>query len=243
MSKFQCFHCGFCCTNKNLQAGITLGDVHRLVELTKIPMEKLVKDRVIGIIATGDPDKDIFDIDLGLIYPCKFRKDDRCTIYPSRPLNCQMFPAGFLAEIKSSEVEKFLDNNFKCRHSLVECKKDTINNVLLAKYKHEIGKIILEESEATERFMEENGFARQIDISKHKDFALLKKNLSRSKKEASCQKLFFAESIINKDMDKKMKSKGTTNEDSHLKEKLGKALRKYLSQKRFRTREGIPYLE
>jgi Fe-S-cluster containining protein len=229
MSKFQCFHCGYCCTNKNLQAGITLGDVQRIVFLTKLYPEKLVKDGVIGLIATGNPDKGIFDTDLGLVYPCKFRKNEQCTIYPSRPLNCQMFPAGFFAEIKSDEVEKFIDNNFKCRHSLVECKKDTINNVLLMKYKHEVGNIILEESETTEHFMKENGFARAIDISRHKDFELLKKNLSKSKKEASCQKLFFAESMI--------------NEDFHLKERLAKALKQWLSQERFRTREGIPYLE
>lgn len=229
MPKFQCLHCGFCCTNKNLQAGITLGDVERIVALTKIPVEQLVRDGVIGLIATGDPEGNIFETDLGLIYPCKFRKDDRCTIYPSRPLNCQMFPAGFLADIKSDDVEKFLDDNFQCRHSLKECKKNVINDVLLRKYKLEAGNIILEESEPTERFMEENGLAKSVDISKHKDFGLLHKSLSKNKKEASCQKLFFAEQMI--------------NEDAHLKERLGVALKKTLSHKRFRTREGIPYLE
>ena len=90
---FRCLHCGGCCENNATHINLTLGDISRFSEITCKSTEDLFREGSIGLMpfqTTEDPD--IFEIELGLKIPCRFRKGKRCMIYGARPLNCRLFP-------------------------------------------------------------------------------------------------------------------------------------------------------
>ena len=219
--RFTCLHCGHCCTNKSVQASITLGDVKRLSEKTGMNASELVMKGMIGIIPSGDPSTNIFETDLGLIYACSFRKNSRCAVYDSRPLNCRLFPVALLTEIPFSEVKDYLDEDFKCREAIVE---DRQNLPIMKIYKRALGDLLLKESEATELFLKKHDLFHMINIADHPLFSHL--DLEVDDKEIACRKIRFCESIL----------------DPLLNERLAGVIDEAIASLTAISSEGMPYL-
>jgi len=144
----KCNHCGLCCKDPVTQINLTVGDIWRIADFLKVNIEELFKDKI-GLNPFREPEiENIYDIDLGLNLPCKFRKNNRCIIYPVRPLNCRLFPQWILAEAPDEKIKQLLKEH--------KCEYDLKNKEKYRKYKQEIAKILFQEAEFYELFKKIN---------------------------------------------------------------------------------------
>lgn len=135
----KCNHCGLCCRDPLTQINLTIGDIWRIADFLKVNIEELFKEKV-GLNPFREPEfENIYDIDLGLNLPCKFRVNQRCSIYPARPLNCRLFPQWVLAITPNEKIKDILKEH-KCEYH--PNKKEEYK-----KYRNELSKILFEESE------------------------------------------------------------------------------------------------
>ena len=144
MVGFECKNCGMCCSGyKGIQVNLTIGDIYRICELLLISV-----DEFFGKYAGLKPFKDprhpkTFDMDIGLNMPCKFRKDNKCSIYPARPLNCRIFPYWLLVRAPENKLKELLKG--KCEYKL-----DKKSLKKYAKYQEILGELIIKESKMYE---------------------------------------------------------------------------------------------
>jgi len=160
--KFTCTHSGECCTNPSTQIGLTLGDIQRICKHTGKTTKGLFSDQI-GLQPFGDASENI-DVELGLHIPCRFRKDNRCTIYSARPLNCRLFPYWILADAPKEKMKEVLEPGCGCCKGFVMDEKD---RPMYKAYKEALAKIFLQEMEKTDAAMLE--FNQQITISRDPD--------------------------------------------------------------------------
>ena len=147
---FECNHCGECCDNPAIQINISIADIIRIAKFLNLDIKDIMPK--FGIKAFPDPkNKNKFDYDIGLNKPCKFRKHNRCSIYPARPLNCRIFPYFILAKIKKENIRTVIDCSHKCSFDYNEEDRQKYRD-----YTEFIGNLILEEAKITEQFLEQN---------------------------------------------------------------------------------------
>jgi hypothetical protein len=113
---FQCFHCGQCCENVSTQINVNVGDVLRLSQFLKKPVEELIPE-YISMNPFGSPDSESYELDLGLNIPCKFRKSYKCSVYEARPLNCRLFPMWIIASVPSEQLQEVIALENQCRNN------------------------------------------------------------------------------------------------------------------------------
>jgi len=85
--KFKCQQCGNCCRQLSIYIGYD--DIMRWVEQDR---QDILKETV---FCKGAPSGDGFYFEHTVTAPkqaCKFLKDNRCTIYETRPMVCKDFP-------------------------------------------------------------------------------------------------------------------------------------------------------
>ena len=129
----KCNYCGDPLTQINL----TVGDIWRIADFLKADVSELFKDKI-GLNPFREPKfENIYDIDLGLNLPCKFRVNEKCSIYPARPLNCRLFPKWIIAEFPEDKVKEILKDH----------KYDLSKKKEYKKYVDTVGKILMEEAE------------------------------------------------------------------------------------------------
>jgi Fe-S-cluster containining protein len=168
----ECQHCGMCCgEDKRININLTVGDIWRICSHLKISVDEFFKEYA-GLKKFGDSrTPGIFDVDMGLDIPCKFRKNERCSIYAARPLNCRIFPYWVLVLVPEERLKEVLKNN-KCEYDL--SKKEAYG-----KYQSAIAKILLEESKWFE-----------LDKKAKKDEKIKDKAPAGEIKETIAKKLF-----------------------------------------------------
>jgi len=219
--KFQCKHCGLCCSDVTAPVNLTLGDIHRLTSFLQTGFNKLFWDSI-AIIPFANPDKLLlYDLELGLNMPCRFRINKKCSVYKARPLNCRLFPYWLLANPEKDGYKKFIDISHK---GIIGYKEDSVNKKKYKEYKGIIGKIILDESSITDEFFSKNELKiiiklpdssikhsnpRQMEIekvklckqlmnkSRYKDLPFLLKNRLNNNKFTSIEELEEIEKILN----------------------------------------------
>ena len=152
---FECHHCGACCHNISTQINLSIADIYRIQKYLKQELEEMMPN--LGIVPFLSDDN-TFDYELGLNKPCQFRKDNRCTIYPARPLNCRMFPYFVL----NTDI---IDPDFGCLKNERNYTEEEQNQY--KKYVRFIGNLILKEAEMTETFYLENNLKqnKKIDLN------------------------------------------------------------------------------
>jgi len=108
--KFKCMKCGNCCSDENILITVTHKDLQRLVKHLKCALNDLIK--FIGFYYGEDLSREKMvtpafltvrgSAFLALIKKengeCIFLKNNRCSIYPARPLVCRSFPFVFSVE-------------------------------------------------------------------------------------------------------------------------------------------------
>ena len=133
----ECQHCGMCCEDSRIRINLTAGDVWRICSFLKISIDEFF-EKYAGLKKFLDPrHPETFDVDLGLNIPCKFRKDERCSIYKARPVNCRIFPYWVLVTAPENKLKEIL--KYRCKYDLNKKK-------IYKRYQDAIAKILLEES-------------------------------------------------------------------------------------------------
>src|SRR3989338_929103 len=165
--RFQCTNAGECCTNPSTQIAVTLGDIMRIKQFTKLPIEKIIPHYV-AVNPFGDPEKpQTFDLELGLNIPCRFREGNRCTIYKARPLNCRLFPYWILAHAPQEKIKEIGEPGCKC---LSHFEMDEADRPVYKSYADALGKIMEQESAKTDSFMQVRGLSASISLYQEIDF-------------------------------------------------------------------------
>jgi uncharacterized protein len=98
----DCTQCGYCCTC--LRPILSESDIDLLIKELKISREKFKKDFVMT-----DEEGDMLFKHL----PCAFLKDKKCSVYSSRPEDCQSYPHLYKNEF-TSRLYGVLENYAIC---------------------------------------------------------------------------------------------------------------------------------
>lgn len=149
---FKCLHSGKCCSFVYVQINLSIGDVLRLSDFLKKTIADLFKEEIIGFMPFFDTE-DAYDVELGLIKPCKLHVNNRCSVYHARPLNCRIFPYFIIANFNN--LSNIFNSDYQCVHRI------KLNEELREKYKiysKKIGNIVLEEAEMTKKLFDQMGF-------------------------------------------------------------------------------------
>ncbi|MAG08533.1 hypothetical protein CMO89_03600 [Candidatus Woesearchaeota archaeon] len=160
--KFQCKHCGLCCSDVTAPVNLTLGDIQRITAFLQTGFDKLFWGHI-AIIPFANPDKPLlYDLDLGLNMPCRFRINGKCSIYKARPLNCRLFPYWILSNPQKEGYKAYIDSSRRC---IAGYKEDPLNKQKYRKYKDVIGKLILDESSITDEILAKNRLKNSIKLA------------------------------------------------------------------------------
>jgi Fe-S-cluster containining protein len=157
---FVCDHCGRCCTDKVSQIALTVGDLVRISEHLNISISSLFEEYVSFNPFRGE-DSSVYDYEIGLNIPCKFRQKDKCIIYKSRDLNSRLFPFWLI-----NAPDEFIDDDFGCLKQLKELKHKEV----YIEYKEKIAKILLNESDFTDKIINQIGARKQIDLKDNEEY-------------------------------------------------------------------------
>ena len=173
--KFKCLHSGKCCEKVYTQISLTIGDLIRMAHFLNWSVEKLFQQNIVGINPFG-VSENVFEYELGLTIPCKFRINKRCKIYEARPLNCRLFPFWIIAEVPQEKIKDFIDQSYECVHS-VKLSKDTRKRY--KKYKDKVVEILNREGDTTDEILEKHKLKHTVDISKQEGFEKVLEEIKR----------------------------------------------------------------
>ena len=191
---FKCKHCGQCCIDECTQINLSIGDIVRILDFTKLTVAELLQK--IGIKPFGDPEKpNHFEYELGLNIPCEFRQDGKCAIYAARPLNCRMFPYVFMGNVESKKLKEAIDPSHKCVSEGVDISE--AEKKRYHEYSRFIGNLILEEARLTDEFYGKNKL-RQSNIVPEYLFPAEDPNDPIHAKEITRSKIRLAMSMMKK---------------------------------------------
>lgn len=86
---FICQQCGRCC--KEIGTCWNDRDIGDAIEYLKISVEDFI-NTYLGHVTKEDDDKLTYRIDESKRIPCGLLKDNKCSIYPARPMGCRLYP-------------------------------------------------------------------------------------------------------------------------------------------------------
>jgi Fe-S-cluster containining protein len=206
-TSFKCKNCGKCCSAFYAQINLTIGDLIRISNFLEKPISYILKN-FISINPFGDPANPTkFSYEFGINMPCLFRKNERCAIYKTRPLNCRLFPYWILVQKFVFNQNKIIDKSYKCMNNL-ELKKDKIKKY--SDYSKIVGDILIQEASLTDNILYKLNIEHSIDLSKNKDYQKLvtkykDKRTNDNLKQLETEKIRLAKRIFGKLKDSDIK--------------------------------------
>lgn len=105
--------CVRCCTDVGAPLELVIGDIERIARALGLTSEAFFK-RYAGILWSSIPGTRTFIPSIGLPFPCRFLKDDKCTIYEIRPLHCRLFPERLYIDPSPEVFEPFHRAGYNC---------------------------------------------------------------------------------------------------------------------------------
>lgn len=204
---FKCRNCGKCCNAFYAQINITIGDLIRISGFLEKPISYILRN-FIGINPFGDPEKPTkFSYELGINMPCLLRKNERCSVYEARPLNCRLFPYWILVQDFVFNKKEIVDKSYGCMNNL-KLKKDKIKKY--SDYSKVIGDILVQEASLTDNILYKLNIKHSIDLSKNKDYQKLiakykNKKTNNNLKQLETEKIRLTKKIFGKLKDSDVK--------------------------------------
>jgi len=190
-ASFKCRNCGKCCSAFYAQINLTIGDLIRISGLLEKPINYILRNFV-GINPFGDPENPTkFSYELGINMPCLLRKNEKCSAYEARPLNCRLFPYWILVQDFVFNKKEMIDASYKCMNNL-ELKRGKIKKY--SDYSKVVGDILVQEASLTDNILYKLKIKHSIDLSKNKDYQKLI-NKYKNKKTGSALKQLETEKI------------------------------------------------
>ncbi len=206
-TSFKCMNCGKCCSAFYSQINVTVGDLIRISGFLEKPISYILKNFV-GINPFGDPENPTkFSYEPGINMPCLLRKNERCSIYEARPLNCRLFPYWILVQTFVFNQNKMIDKSYKCMNNL-KLKKDEIKKY--SDYSKIVGDILIQEASLTDNILYKLNIKHSIDLSKNKDYQEIvakykNKKTNNTLKQLETEKIRLAKKIFGKLKDSDIK--------------------------------------
>jgi len=206
-ARFKCMNCGKCCSAFYSQINVTVGDLIRISGFLEKPISYILKNFV-GINPFGDPENPTkFSYEPGINMPCLLRKNERCSIYEARPLNCRLFPYWILVQTFVFNQNKMIDKSYKCMNNL-KLKKDEIKKY--SDYSKIVGDILIQEASLTDNILYKLNIKHSIDLSKNKDYQEIvakykNKKTNNTLKQLETEKIRLAKKIFGKLKDSDIK--------------------------------------
>lgn len=201
-TEFQCLHSGKCCEKVYTQIALTIGDAMRIAKFLNKPVKQFFNENIVGFKPFA-VSENIFEYELGLTIPCKFRVNKRCRIYDTRPLNCRLFPYWILSEVSDDKIKDVIDDTYECVHS-VNFNPESKERYKL--YKDKIVEFLNKEAEVTENILKKHELSFSVDLSNQKGFEKIKEKIKQlekeyagveSQKKVDELKIQFAISLVN----------------------------------------------
>lgn len=84
--QFSCTQCGQCCTGSPGYAWVSEEEIIKIADYLSISLQECI-ERYIRTVGERMALKELLPR-----YDCIFLKDNKCQIYPVRPIQCQTFP-------------------------------------------------------------------------------------------------------------------------------------------------------
>ena len=197
---FKCRNCGKCCSAFYAQINLTIGDLIRISDFLEKPVSYILKNFV-GINPFGDPANPTkFSYELGINMPCLLRKNEKCSVYDARPLNCRLFPYWILVQAFVSNKKEIIDNSYKCMNNL-ELKRRNLRKY--SDYSKLVGDILIQEASLTDNILYRLNIKHSVDLSKNKDYQKLiakykNKKTNNNLKQLETEKIKLAKEIFGK---------------------------------------------
>ena len=206
-ASFKCMNCGKCCNAFYAQINVTVGDLIRISDFLEKPIGYTLRNFV-GINPFGDPDNPIkFSYELGINMPCLLRKNEKCSVYEARPLNCRLFPYWVLVQAFVFNKKEIIDESYKCMNNL-ELERDKIKKY--SNYSKIIGGILVQEASLTDNILYKLNIKHSLDLSENKDYKKILNKYKNKKtkhglKEFETEKIRLAKRIFGKLKDSDIK--------------------------------------
>ena len=179
-------NCGKCCSAFYAQINVTVGDLIRISNFLEKPVSYVLKN-FIGINPFGDPENPTnFGYELGINMPCLLRKNERCSVYEARPLNCRLFPYWVLVQAFVFNKKEIIDNSYECMNNL-KLKRDKIKRY--SDYSKVIGDILIQEASLTDNILYKLNIKHSIDLSKNKNYQKLVAKYKNRKTNSALKQL------------------------------------------------------
>jgi len=204
---FKCRNCGKCCSAFYAQINLTIGDLIRISDFLEKPVSYILKNFV-GINPFGDPANPTkFSYELGINMPCLLRKNEKCSVYDARPLNCRLFPYWVLIQEFIFNKKEMIDASYKCMNNL-ELKKGNLKRY--SDYSKLVGDILIQEASLIDNILYRLKIKHSTDLSKNKDYQKLiakykNKKTSNNLKQLETEKIKLAKKIFGKLKDSDIK--------------------------------------
>jgi len=199
-ASFKCINCGKCCSAFYAQINLTIGDLIRISGFLEKPAGYALKNFV-GINPFGDPANPTkFSYELGINMPCLLRKNQRCSVYEARPLNCRLFPYWILVQAFVFNKKEMIDKSYKCMKNL-ELTGDNLKKY--SDYTKIIGNILMQEASLTDNIVYKLDIKHSVDISKNKTYKKIltkykNKKTKQALKQLETEKIKLAKKIVGK---------------------------------------------
>lgn len=95
---FRCIEgCVRCCTDSGNPLELTIGDMLRISKRLSMNLNHFFESYC-EIIWNKIPDTYLLIPSIGLVFPCRFLDNGRCSVYALRPIHCRLFPEAIVAE-------------------------------------------------------------------------------------------------------------------------------------------------
>jgi len=188
---FKCRNCGKCCSAFYAQINLTIGDLIRISGFLEKPVS-YVLENFVGINPFGDPENPTkFSYELGINMPCVLRKNEKCSVYEARPLNCRLFPYWVLVQEFVFNKKEIIDKSYKCMNNL-KLKRDKIKKY--SDYSKLVGDILMQEASFTDNILYKLKIEHSVNFSENNDYKKIL-NKYKNKKTNSALKQLETEKI------------------------------------------------
>lgn len=197
---FKCRNCGKCCSAFYAQINLTIGDLIRISGFLNKSIKYILRNFV-GINPFGNPENPTkFCYELGINMPCVLRKNEKCSVYEARPLNCRLFPYWVLVQAFVFDQNKIIDASYKCMNGL-ELKRDKIKKY--SDYSKLVGDILMQEASLTDNILYKLKIKHSVDLSKNKSYQELvskykNKKTNSALKQLETEKIRLAKKLFGK---------------------------------------------
>lgn len=179
---FRCIDgCVRCCTDKGNPLELTVGDIIRLCEHIHVDGEDFFKSYC-EVIWNRIPSTFLLIPSVGLVFPCRFLKDNKCTVYGIRPIHCRLFPEAIIVDGGDPDVYR------NCGYGCID--RGIVPNKYRRAYIHRLRDIDRHELKATASYFENFKYCVELKAKEFERISNLLSGVDRMERDVKKREVF-----------------------------------------------------